>query len=62
VSIGILNETSYAIIVLIAVLTTIMTARLLKVGVRRLDHSTFGETGPPQLLQPIALDPDHPAL
>src|SRR5205814_458312 len=34
-SIGLLNETTYAMIVLIAVLTTVMTAPLLKMCVRR---------------------------
>jgi len=52
-SIGVLNEASYAIIVLIAVITTVMTAPLLKVIVRRVDPSAFEGTGAPKWLLPI---------
>ena len=50
-SIGVLNDASYAIIVLIAVLTTVMTAPLLKVIVRRVDPASFRETGAPGWLE-----------
>ena len=50
-SIGVLNDASYAIIVLIAVLTTVMTAPLLKVIVRRVDPAAFRETGAPEWLE-----------
>jgi Kef-type K+ transport system membrane component KefB len=52
-SIGLLNEASYAIIVLIAVLTTVMAAPLLKLCVRRVDPSVFEETGAPHWLPPV---------
>jgi Kef-type K+ transport system membrane component KefB len=51
VSIGVLNDASYAIIVLIAVLTTVMTAPLLKVIVRRIDPAAFRDTGAPDWLE-----------
>ena len=52
-SIGILNEATYAIIVLIAVLTTLMAAPMLKVCVRR----AF-----PQTLDPSPETFPHPAI
>jgi K+:H+ antiporter len=55
-SIGLLNETSYAIIVLIAVLTTVMAAPLLKVCVKR--------AGPEAIAIPeeVPVLPPEPAL
>ena len=52
-SIGILNEATYAIIVLIAVLTTLMAAPMLKVCVRRAGLST---------LDPASETIPHPAV
>lgn len=54
-SIGLLNEATYAMIVLIAVLTTVMTAPLLKWSVGRADGKALGLEDPDRATPPTEI-------